>query len=257
MPDWIYHLSDDQITIVVIAAVICSNVVAALVARFAFRVRLHPPHVGPFLDAYRMVVTLTALVLAFSLVQAQTNLRETQANLQREAGAVNAIWNALEPLDSSDATELRDRLRVYVHRIIDHEWPLLARGDYDRHADAILSDMLHKARRAAQATPADGQTYSSVIQDLDTLYDTSNARRSSASLRLAPSFWHAIFLLVLVSVLMAAGLPCTPAYMFSTALMSTALAVLIALTIIVDVPFQGESAVRPTELLKALHHMEG
>jgi hypothetical protein len=76
-------------------------------------------------------------------------------------------------------------------------------------------------------------------------------------LRLAASFWHAILALVLVSVLLAAGLPCTPAYLFSTTLMSIALAVLIALTIIVDVPFQGESAVRPTELLKTLYHIEG
>jgi len=61
--------------------------------------------------------------------------------------------------------------------------------------------------------------------------------------------------LVLFSIVIASTIPWTVPHTISTILTSAALAVLVALTIIVDIPFEGETAAQPTELRYVLGQM--
>jgi hypothetical protein len=87
----------------------------------------------------------------------------------------------------------------------------------------------------------------------DALSDLREERITSTTLRLPRAFRRTTGALVVVTVVLAGAMPWTARHLLlSVFLVSAALAVLAALVAIVDVPFRGESAVRPTELRRVL-----
>ena len=99
MPNAIYALSDNAIIALLMTLVVGGDVLAALVYQFFSRAWLPPGSTGSILDAYRVVVTLTALVLAFSLVQAQDNIfvRPRQYSRRKQVHSISrsGSWNTL------------------------------------------------------------------------------------------------------------------------------------------------------------------
>ncbi len=255
MPDWIYTLPDDGITVLLVVAVVGADAVAALAYRLFTRAWLPPTSAGLLLNSFRLVITLTALVLAFSLVQAQTNLREIQTLLTREASALDLAERESQHLDGQAAADLRVRLIDYGRAIITNEWPLLARGQRSTRLNNTYADLMHLSASIEQNTGRQDVAYNDLLKNLDLLAYLRDERITAATNRLPAAFWHAIEAMTLVSVLLAAAIPATLPHRLSTLLPSAALAVLIALVIIVDVPFQGQSAIRPTELQQVLDQL--
>jgi hypothetical protein len=251
MPDGLYALPDDAIIALLVAIIVGATFITLLVCRYVVRLRVAPEQSGVIWDAYRVVVSLTALVLAFSLVQAQTNLRNVEAELRREAATL--IEADHEMLRLGDAAGgLRARLEEYGRAILADEWPRLVNGGRSQQVDGILIGMLHAARGIEQASFPAQPHRGELMRQLDQLSDLREERITSATLRLPRAFWRATGALVLVTVVLAGAMPWTARHLLSVLLVSAALAVLVALVAIVDVPFRGESAVRPTELRRAL-----
>jgi hypothetical protein len=203
-----------------------------------------------------LVVTLTALVLAFSLVQAQANFRNTEAILTREASTLDLIQRGLQHIDSEAAADLRARLIAYGHAVIAEEWPLLAHGKHSRRLDAAYAELLRAANSIEPTKSQQQSAYNDVVKNLDLLAYLRSERITAAKVRLPSAFWHAIAAMILVSILAAAGIPTTLHHRLCTLLMSAALAVLVALVAIIDVPFQGQTAVRPTDLQQVLSQLD-
>jgi hypothetical protein len=252
MPDGLYALPDDAIIALSVAAVAGATAVALLVCRHVVRLRVTPEQSGVIWDAYRAVVSLTALVLAFSLVQAQTNLRNVEAGLRREAAALLEADHEILRLGGDAAAGLRRALQDYGRAILSDEWPRLTSGGRSPQVDGILVGLLHAARGIEQASLPAPPHRGELMRQLDQLSDLREERITSATLRLPRAFWRATGALVVVTVVLAGAMPWTARHLLSVFLVSAALAVLAALVAIVDVPFRGESAVRPTELRRAL-----
>lgn len=248
MPNWLYVLPDDVITALVVAIVVGGDLLAAWLYRTFSHAWLPLDSARHLMDAHRLVITLTALVLAFSLLQAQTNIRQIHANLAQEAATLDLATREMRQLDGPGATELSKRLVDYGRAIVTEEWPLLAHGQYSTSLDTAYVGILADATAFDRAAIKPQSIYNDLLKNLALLGDLRDQRITAATLRLPPAFWHAIAAMTFVSVLLAAAIPATLHYRLATLLPSAALGVLIALVIIVDVPFQGQSAVRPTEL---------
>jgi uncharacterized protein DUF4239 len=192
MPDWIYSLPDDAITVLLIVAVVGADAVAALAYRVFTRAWLPPTSAGLLLDSFRLVITLTALVLAFSLVQAQTNLREIQALLTREASTLDLAERELQHLDGQPAADSRARLIDYGRAIIVDEWPLLARGRHSIRLNHTYADLVHLAAGIERTTSRQESTYNDLLKNLDLLGYLRDERITAATNRLPAVFWHAI-----------------------------------------------------------------
>lgn len=255
MPDWIYTLPDDLITLLAVVIVVGGVLIAGL----CFRAILGPRTItnfGALLDSYRLMITLTGIVLAFSLVQAETNLRDVSSLIAREADTLDLVARELGHLQGPAVAELRARLVLYGEGILREEWPLLARGRHSRRLDGSFTELLHFAQQIQPGSPEQEVVYTEMLKNLDLLAYLRDERISDARERLPPVFWHAVELMTLVSILLAAPVPPSIANSFATLLPAAAIAVLIGLMAIIDVPFKGQSAVHPVELHQIISHLE-
>jgi hypothetical protein len=252
MPFWIYDFSDDAIIALSVLLVAGSTVVALLVVRWVLRVRLRPEQGKEVMDAYRSVVSLTALVLAFSLVQAMLNLRRVESDVRREAAELIAASHALLHLSDARADALRGLLLDYARHLLSDEWPMLVHSGRSGEADAALAVMLETSRAAAASNPERSGAYTAFGRQIDELSDLREARITAAAQHLPRAFWRATSVLLVLGVLLVSVVPWTLQHLLSALVLSSVLGVLVALVAIVDVPFRGESGVRPTELGRAV-----
>ena len=204
MPDWVFLLLD---------VAIITLTVALLVGHRVLGFPTPPEQGGNAWDAYRVVVSLTALVLAFSLVQAQTNSRNVEAELRHEASTLVEAAHDLQRL-GAEAAGLRAMLLDYGRTIIGEEWLLLTAGGRSQRADGLLV-ALERATRViaprgqaaagAGAAPRPGD----FVWRLERLSDLREERITSATLRLPHAFWRALAALVLVTIVLAGAMPWT------------------------------------------------
>jgi len=255
MPFWVYDFSDDAIMAVFVVVMASITALALVLARFVFRVRLRHEQGKEVMDAYRSVASLTALVLAFSLVQATLNLRRVEADVRREATELIAASHILLQLATPSAEMLRAHLASYARLIVVDEWPMLLGGGRSRDVDLLLVRLLEGSRAAAASDPARVTGYAEFARRLDGLSDLREARITAATLQLPRAFWHATVVLLAFGIVLASLVPWTVHHLSGAMVLSCVLGVLVSLVAIVDSPFRGESGVKPTELRRALDDM--
>ena len=248
MPDWIYLLPVGVIMALVVGVLIGADLVAALFYRHFARRWLPRDSARTLIDSYRLTVTLTGLVLAFSLLQVQTNFREVSTLVAHEADTLDLAARELQQIGDADALALRRRLIAYGEAIVVEEWPRLAHGGYSARADGMYAELLRLAGGLQTAAADQPAVYDDLIRNLDLLGNLRDERIAAAGVRLPGPFWLTIWAMTAVCVLLAASLPATFADRLATLLPAAALGLLIALVIIIDVPFEGQFSVRPTEM---------
>lgn len=252
MPYWIYEFPDDAIIGLAVLAVTGTTALALVLVRSVLRVRLKPDQGKEVMDAYRSVVSLTALVLAFSLVQAMLNLRRVESDVRREAAELVAADHALLHMGDAQAGALRALLLGYARTVLTEEWPMLVARGRSAEAGAALATMLRVNRAAAASNPERAATHTAFGRQIDELSDLREARITAAALQLPRAFWRATGVLLMLGILLVSVVPWTVQHLLSALVLSAVLGVLVALVAIVDVPFRGESGVKPTELRRAI-----
>jgi hypothetical protein len=252
MPDWLYALPDAGIMGAVVAVLVCVDLLAARLRRYFASRWLPPSSSGALLDSYRLVVSLTALVLAFSLLQAEANFREVKEIVAREADTFDVAARQLQRSELPDAVESRDRLVDYGQAIVTEEWPLLVHGHRATRVNRLYAALLRSATAFEPASARQQNARNDLLRSLDLLGDLRDRRVAAATIRLPTSFWAAIGTMALICTLLAAAASTTVAHKLATLLPAAALGVLIALVVIIDAPFKGQTAVRPDELQQVL-----
>src|SRR4051812_19973524 len=79
-------------------------------------------------DAFKAVMAMAGVVLAFSLVQAENNLRGDQAVVGREASAIMITDRVLLRIGDPQMVQARPILRAFVHSQLQDDWPSLVTG---------------------------------------------------------------------------------------------------------------------------------
>jgi hypothetical protein len=248
MPDWIYMLPVSAIMVSVVSVLIGADILAALFYRHFAHRWLPPESARILIDTYRLLVTLTGLVLAFSLFQVQTNFREVSNIVVQEANTLDLVARELQQIGSADALALRERLTAYGDAIVTQEWPLLARGRHSPRVGGMYAELLRSAGALEPAGAGQQTVYNDLIRNIDLLGSLRDQRLAAAGVRLPGVFWLTIWAMTAACIVLAASVPATFADRLATLLPAAALGVLIALVIIIDVPFAGEFSVHPTEM---------
>jgi hypothetical protein len=130
MTDWLYGLP--EVLLIVLAAGLLATAVVFL-PNYVQRVPFLKPTEPGFEFIIRMqapLFTMAALVLTFTLVEAERNFRQIDANLKTEASQFDQLDRLLMRIDHPAAQACRPLLRGYVQSVLKDEWPtMLQRGD--------------------------------------------------------------------------------------------------------------------------------
>jgi hypothetical protein len=256
MIDWLYALP--EIAIVALGAAILAAIIAwlpRLVGRIPglahadanteFVIRMQAP-----------LFTMTALVLTFTLVEAERNFRQVDSDLTAEASQLNQIDRLLTRYDAPAATVLRPLVRAYAQSIVTDEWPRMLAGKPSQPTNLAYSQ-LSRAIMALDPVPGrQSLIFGELLKSLDAAAESRDRRLANVRVRLPAIYWVVILFGALMLLFVSSTIGPTR---LRTAVLGAQLAVLgafIGFTFIMDAPFVGESAVQPVALSKAIQSME-
>jgi len=256
MIDWLYSLP--EILILVAGALVMAGAILALpslVHRLPY-LRTSNENNDFVLRMQATLFTMTSLVLAFTLVEAESNFRKVDSLLATEASQINRLDRLLNRYGEEQVTGLRRSLMAYAKAIVDDEWPAMLRGEASgkvRLAFASLSRGIFEIEpRSARETTI----YAEILSSFDSIAEWRDARLKAVTIALPERYWQVILFAVLMLLFITStmGRSAFRAYVLSAQM--AVMGVFIGFVFIMDQPFKGQTAVDADQLRKAIVLME-
>lgn len=209
------------------------------------------------LDLVMRAMTSTSailtFVLAFSIVQAKSDLNKAQESVNQEARAFGVIDRLLQRFDEPGTVVAREALARYALSVVKDEWPFML-------GHARSPDTGARVRRLSryidelQPTPGRQQTiFTELVRGAESLEQRRDDRLfHSENTRLPPSFWLIIALLLGAIAIMGAFFRLKPVSVIMIAGQSATFGILAAFLFVLDEPFLSKSGVTVEPFKRAL-----
>jgi hypothetical protein len=200
--------------------------------------------------------TLTALVLTFTLVEAERNFRQVDSDVTAEASQLNQIDRLLARYDTPATNSLRPLIRAYAQSVVKDEWPRMLRGEASRSTGVAYAQL---SRGIMAMDPAPGRQsliFAELLKSLEAAAESRDKRLANVRVQLPGIYWVVILFGTLMVLFVSSTIGPTR---LRTTVLAAQLAVLgafIGFAFIMDAPFLGETAVRPAAFSQAIQSME-
>jgi len=213
----------------------------------------------PARNALNVVIGFTGVVLAFSLVQAQINLRNLEAQVGTEAHNLSQMDRLLVRYGDLRNDAIRASLYDYANSIVKDEWPQLRKGKPSTRTSTLFRPI---SRGILALDPMPGRQsliYAEMLKKVDELAaDRESRLLAAARIKLPLAFWETIFFLILILLVLASFSEGTfaPGRAIALSCQGFAVALLVAFVFIFDQPFKGQTSVSPEPIVKAIAEMQ-
>jgi hypothetical protein len=256
MIGWFYSLPE------VVLEALAATLLAVLVTVMPRIVRRVPllavgeDHMDLVLRIQVPMFTMTSLVLAFTLVQAESNFRKVDAIVSAEASQIDRLDRLLARYGDATAAIVRPHLRAYTRSIIDDDWPAMLRGDESEKTRQAFTPV---SRGVLALNPAPGrqiEIYSEMLRTFDAVAESRDTRLNATSLRLPSTYW--LVVLFSTAMIMFVSSTLSPSR-FRSVLLACQMAVLgglVGFVFVTDQPFLGQTAVTTEDYARTLRHMD-
>ena len=126
---------------------------------------------------YAVIGVIYAVVLTLVVIAAWEEYRDAREAVANEANAVLNLARATNGWPAGDRDEVESALVAYARKVVDDEWPAMARGDFDPTADNVTVNQLWQALNNAEASAtAKSASYEVALQQLDNLSEARGDR---------------------------------------------------------------------------------
>jgi hypothetical protein len=256
MIDWLYHLPEPLI--MALAAVLLAILSVALPRLVRRLPRLMPSDYNTdfVIRIQSPVFTMTSIVLAFTLVQADKNFREVETLVGTEAAQINQLDRLLTRYGDPQTVAVRPLLLAYARSIVNEEWPAMLR-DHGNAATGLAFAPI--SRRVLAISPAEGRQsliFAEMLRSLDAVAESRAARLNTLAIGLPAIYWEVMLFAVAVLMFVSSTIEQTP---FRTAVLAAQMAVLgafVGFVFLMDQPFKGDTAVTPKALSQVISLIE-
>jgi hypothetical protein len=255
--DKLFFLPDGVILLIGAASFgAIGGLIAFLSYRFWFqRSSSHSQHEEKLADtAHNSLLGIIAFIVALSTTSVFSNLAKTEEAVRREGLEISRLGRELDALGQS-GDQAKRALSAYARTVANDEWPRLARKPNSLSPVVQQNvDDLWKGIRAAQRDL--GGSNSNARDDLSkylmAIEQLREDRLAAATNSIPDVFWLCIFLFFAVECFLS-GRNSFKRYGIQINMIHMAtLGLLIALIMIVDNPFRGETSVSSDIILNAL-----
>ena len=252
MLNLLHNLPDLAILAVVLSVVVLLAVYLPVLSRRLFKYEISRERDEAAFDAFKAVMSMIGVVLAFSLVQADGNLRSIEATVEKEANALSATDRILLRIGRPDFAAARPTLAAYGKAIAEDEWPRLARTERSEAADAAYTKLSKTVRALGPNDARETAMYNELLKNLDELDEFREAIVADSEVHLPDFFWITIGGLMLIGFGLALLTDSTLNRRVGLGATAGAVALLLAFVVIVDVPFEGQTSVSVHPIERAL-----
>jgi len=255
--DWLYSLPD-WLLLIGWAALLAGLMV--ILPRLTRRVPWLRPNAERTDFVLRLQVTLftaTSFVIAFTLVEAESNFRKVDSLVSGEASSINRLDRLLVRYGHESADAVRPQLLNYARSIVVDEWPELARGDGSDKTQKAFSVV---SRGVLALEPSQGRQvtiYAEILRSFDSLAEARDSRLNAVTVSLSAVFWEAIGFAVLMLLFVSSNIEQTRFRSLIQGCQMAVLGAFIGFVFVMDHPFKGRSAVDPGAIVQTIAIMEG
>jgi hypothetical protein len=253
MMDWLYRLPE-VLVIALTAGLLAAGVI--FLPRYVQRVPFLKPTEPGFEFIIRMqapLFTIAALLLTFTLVDAERNYRQIDASLKAEASQLNQLDRLLVRMNDPAAQAARPLLRSYAKSILEDDWPSMLRRGTGSDKTRLASTALSRAILAIEPEPGREQSiYGEMLKLMEAIGLSRDSRVDSVNVGLPGIYWFVVLFNVTMLLLVSCAIPRTP---FRTAVLASQLAVIgafVGFVFIMDAPYRGETSIQPRAIVKLL-----
>ncbi|MFO1115479.1 MAG: DUF4239 domain-containing protein [Beijerinckiaceae bacterium] len=200
--------------------------------------------------AHTSLLGFAAFVLALAITNVFSNFARTEEAVRLEALEIRRLDRELEPLGAA-ATDARKALVAYVADVAKDEWPRLALrpNSLSPRAEQDLDDVWRGVRATQAAIGPDQSHLRDTLSLTLTQIEKARAGRLAAATNSIPDvFWPVIVAFVVAASFMSGRNAHKTFGMQMNVLHMSAVGIVIALIMILDNPFRGETSV-PAEMI--------
>ncbi len=248
----LHQLPDLGILAVVLVSTIMMAIAAPRIGGWIFRGDVPKERDEAAFDAFKAIMSMAGVVLAFSLAQADGNLRSIETIVGKEASALSAVDRILLRMDNPAFVQLRPAVAAYGEAMVNDEWPMLARDERSDKTDAAYTALSKGIRALSPADARQQSMFNELLKNLDDLAEYREEILEDADQSLPQFFWITIGGLMLIGFGLATLTNNTLNRRVSLAATAAAVSLLLTFVIIVDVPFEGQTSVRSHPIERAL-----
>jgi hypothetical protein len=248
--------ASDLVVLTLLASISAAMAIglAELAHRFLFASRLDEvdPHSKQFEVVHGSLLAFIAFMLAISVTEVRSNFGKADDAVSREGMHVASFARDLGEQDAAWAGEARALLARYVEVVTTDEWARLGAIEPSLSPDAqVLLDRLRGKLRDLKAGEA---TRASLFSRHDALELDRSIRYEHATRSIPRVFWLLIGGFLVGAMVMNGRYRQT---FFTRTLVGVhfaAIGLSVALIVILDAPFRGETSIGPAPLVAALRH---
>ena len=196
------------------------------------------------------ITGFTGALLAFSLVQAQGNLRSVEKMVATEAMQLRQMDRVLASYGDERVVVIRDAVRAYAQSVVSDEWPKLSEGSNSPVTAQLFRTLSQKILAIEPVPGRQAIIYGDLVKMADQLAESRQDRLSATDLALPSIYWEMIGCLMVLLITFSAFV--APRRAISLGGLGAGLALLITLVFIFDQPFLGDVSVTPDPIVRAL-----
>jgi Protein of unknown function (DUF4239) len=198
MTNLLYNLSDVSIALLFSAIIALVFVVSPLL-----RERLFGEISDSTSDFVRATMTpitgFTGVVLAFSLVQAQGNLRNVERTVAIEAMQLNQVDRLLISY-GPDLGAVRQTARDYAQSVVSDEWPRLSNHSSSDRSAELFRSLSQEVLSIQPTVTRENVIYGDLVKMIDQLAESREDRLAASDIGLPSIFWEVIGSLVVLLI---------------------------------------------------------
>jgi hypothetical protein len=255
--DWLYTFiavsTDATILGVGVAIAASAALVIALLSR---RLLFHPN--DRFMEdhgklaevVHNSLLAFSVFILALVLTEVRSNLGRADDMELREASIIARLVRDLAALKTDTSTASVARVRDYVKSAVESEWKTLARHQPALSADTdrALTALVAQVYAAADESPSSADTLRGYIERLE---DARQTRLESATRTVPAVFWWVMGVFIIGGMIMNGRHKLDAFGLSLIAFHMGAVGLVVALILVMDSPFRGETSVSTAALTRA------
>lgn len=245
--------SSDLVILLVVALVLVGVAlgVAELAHRWVFGREAESEAHTKLIDlVHTSLFAFIAFMLAISVGDVRSNLGKADDAVSREAMYVATFDREIRQSDPVWAADTRAILRRYISAVAEDEWPRLAAPHPTQSPAAQKA--LDELRAAIRANPAGEAARATLLAHHDRLELARISRYENATRSIPRVFWLLIGGFLVGAMVLNGRYRPSALTRVLVAIHFTAIGMCVALILILDSPFRGETSIAPTPLIEAV-----
>jgi hypothetical protein len=255
--DWLYKLianSSDGVILVggVVSTAALALVLALMSRRLLFSLRDDEleSHSALADVVHGSLLAFAVFVLALVLTEVRSNLGKADDAALREASVIARLVRDLQTLGNEDASTARERVKDYVRSAVSAEWETLGQHvpSLAEETDRAVASLVAQVNTVAADNPEAANALRAYVDKLEEL---RQSRLESATKSVPPVFWWVMAVFIVGAMIMNGRHRLDAFGLTLIAFHMGAIGLVVALILVMDAPFRGETSVSPASLVRA------